>query len=103
MKTSCMWMSRCNMLIAISQEAANALEMYQTITDHTSRSLFLSSFEKESSGGKMNFKWVHDFKKSLVHENTTEIGATEDMLTRAQVLKHLGLTLTDFKNTATSD
>ena len=81
-----------------AEEAANALELYQTITDHTSRALFLASFERESGGpGKLGFKWTHDFKKTLDHQNITEVGATENMLSRPQILKHIGLSLADFK------
>ena len=45
----------------------------------------------------MSFKWTHDFKKRLLHQSITEVAATENMLTRCQVLKHLGLSLADFK------
>ena len=45
----------------------------------------------------MGFKWVHDFKKTLEHQSITEVAATENMMTRMQIMRHFGLTLADFK------
>ena len=39
---------------------------------------------------------MSNFKKALQHNTITEVASTEDMLTRPQILKHLGLGLGDF-------
>ena len=86
-------------IVLVTEEAANALAIYNTVTDKAQRTIFLNSFESNGSGkGPNAFKWVYTFTKTLRHENTTEVAATEDMLNRPQILKHLGLSLADFSS-----
>ena len=57
----------------------------------------MSNFENNGSGKGANaFKWTAQFAKSLTHQSTTEVGATDDLLSRPQILKHLGLSIKDF-------
>ena len=65
------------------QEAAMALTKYQEITDKATRENFIKRFESSGSaknGGSL--KWTINFQKTLTSTDTTEIGSTEDMLTR---------------------
>ena len=66
------------------------------MTDQASRVIFLANFEKEGSG-KGGFKWVNSFEKSLKHNTEIEVASTEDVLTKCQILKLLGVSIVDFK------
>ena len=39
---------------------------------------------------------MSSFSKSLIHQQETEVSSTDDLLTRAQILKHFGLSMSDF-------
>ena len=64
------------------QEAAMALTKYQEITDKVARENFIKRFESSGSGKAGSLKWTINFQKTLTSTDTTEIGSTEDMMTR---------------------
>ena len=65
------------------QEAAMALTKYQEITDKCTRENFIKRFESSGSGKSAgSLKWTINFQKTLTSTDTTEIGSTEDMITR---------------------
>jgi len=75
--------------------------VYNTITDKAARGLFLENFESQGAGrGPNSLKWVCSFSKSLEQKSQTIVASVEDLLTRPQVLQHLGLRLSDFDDEA---
>ena len=65
------------------QEAAMALTKYQEITDKVTRENFIKRFESSGAGKNGgSLKWTINFQKTLTSTDTTEIGSTEDMITR---------------------
>ena len=69
------------------EDARVALAKYETITNKTDRERFIKAFEmslnnpKGSKGGG-DFKFANAFEKGLLHEDKTEIGSEDNMLTR---------------------
>ena len=80
-----------------TQEAKQALAVYAAVTDKAARQVFLDNFEQNGGGkGPGAFKWVSSFSKSLIHQQETEVASTDDLLTRPQILKHFGMSMSDF-------
>ena len=67
-----------------SQECKEALNVYNSLTDKAQRAAFLQEFDQNGAGkNASSLKFVASFKKRVLTENTTEISATENTMTRS--------------------